>query len=379
MAMDGICEPRFAPLREAFAASFAGDPADMQTELGASLSLWHRGRLVVDLWAGFTDSARDRPWTEDTIVCVQSVSKGFTAACALLLAERGLLDIDRPMAQYWPEFGRKDKARLPVRWALTHQLGMPAWENPYPGLGYDWERATAALADSKPDLVPGREVTYHPYTYGFLVGEIVRRVSGRAPNAFLRDEITGPLGVDFRYGVEARDDSRVATFTKLRHGDNVAAASAGVAPRYADLVRRSLDVLDHEDDYNSVAWRRAVLPAANGHTNARAMARFYAQLPGLLSDQTLEKATTLQWGGDDLILPMQANIGLGFMLNCRSFPAGPNPGTFGHAGFGGAYGFLDRKNAIAFGYTPNKLWIGTRIETGERCSRLIDAAYRCLE
>jgi CubicO group peptidase (beta-lactamase class C family) len=378
MSIQGFCEPRFLPLRAAFAESFAGDQADMHTELGASLSLWHRGRPVVDLWGGHVDETRTRPWSENTIVCVQSVSKGFTAACALLLWQRGALDIDAPMARYWPEFAEKGKAQLPVRWALSHQLGMPAWEEPYPGLGYDWDRATAALAASKPDLVPGREVTYHPYTYGFLVGEVVRRVSGRAPNAFLRDEITGPLGVDFRFGVASGDDGRVATFTKLRHGDNVAAASAGVAPRYADIVRRSLDVLDHEDDYNSPAWRGAVLPAANGHTNARALARFYVQLQGLLSSDTLENATALQWGGTDLILPMEANIGLGFMLNCPSFPAGPEPGTFGHAGFGGAYGFLDRRNDLAFGYTPNKLWIGTRVQTGERCKSLVDAAYRCL-
>src|ERR1043165_2170346 len=177
MAIQGFADPRFRALREAFERSFEGDPGDMLVELGASLAVYLDGRPVVDLWGGRLDESGDTPWGEDAIVCGQSAGKGVLATCAHILVGRGLLDLDRPMADYWPEFAAKGKAKLPVRWALSHSLGLPAWENPVPGMGYDWDRATQGLANSKPDLRPGEDLTYHPYSYGFLVGELIRRVS----------------------------------------------------------------------------------------------------------------------------------------------------------------------------------------------------------
>lgn len=378
--MAGHCHARFARLREVFEASFRRAPHEMTTELGAAVAVYCRGEKVVDLWGGFRDESRSNLWEKDTIVCVQSVSKGVLAACAHILVDRGELDLEKPMAHYWPEFSFKEKARLPVKWALTHELGMPAWEAPEKGMGYDWGRATAALAASKPDLVPGRDRAYHPYTFGFLVGEVVRRIAGEDLNAFFEREIARRFEVDFRFGVRAGDEDRVATFARLRHGDNVAGSSQGAPRRYADVMRRGIDVLDDEEDYNSAKWRRALIPAANGHTNARALARFYWALADgqILSPKVLAAATALQWRGRDLIVPMNVAVALGFMRNCEAFPAGPNPEAFGHAGFGGAYGFADPKNEIAFGYTPNKMWLGTTLETGARCAALVNATYECL-
>jgi CubicO group peptidase (beta-lactamase class C family) len=386
MAVQGFADPRFRPLREAFERSFEGDPGDMLVELGASLAVYLDGRLVVDLWGGRLDESGDTPWGEDAIVCVQSAGKGVLATCAHILVGRGLLDLDRPMADYWPEFAAKGKAKLPVRWALSHSLGLPAWEHPVPGMGYDWDRATQGLADSKPDLRPGEELTYHPYTYGFLVGELIRRVSGKSVGAFLADEVTGPWGLDFQYGAREADWPRTASFTRMRHGDNLDANRAAMAPEYADLAVRSLDVLDHEEDYNSPAWRRSCQPAANGHTNGRALARHYGGLAQggmldgarIIAPETIEAAVQRQWSGRHLIIPMTTNMGLGYILNSPSFPSGPNPDSFGHAGFGGAFGFADRKLGIGFGYTPNKMWLGPELNTGERCDRLVRTLFACL-
>jgi CubicO group peptidase (beta-lactamase class C family) len=381
----GETDPRFARVREAFEESLAGDPSSPLTELGASVCVYFDGKPVVDLWGGHADEARTIPWERETIVCVMSVSKGLLATCALVLADEGLLDLDKPVSHYWPEFGVAGKEQIPVRWAMSHKAGLPAWERPVPGMGYDWQRTVDAIAASKPDLVPGREPTYHPYTFGHIVGGLIERIAGVKLNELLETSITRPLGADFRFGVRPGDHDRVATFSRIRHGDNVAGTSTGVAPQYSDIMRRSLDVFDHNEDYNSKLFRECVFPAANGHSNGRALARVYAVLANggelngvrIARPETIAKFTELQWSGD-LILPLEANVAVGYMLNCPAFPAGPNPKTFGHSGFGGAYGFADPENRIAFGYTPNKLWIGTKVETGERCNRLVEAVYACV-
>lgn len=386
MLIDGTFDRKFAEVAEVFRSSFAGPAYDMDTELGACVAIWFDGRLVVDLWGGYQDELRTRPWRADTIVCVQSVSKGVLATCALILIDRGLLDIEAPISRYWPEFAQKGKATLPVEWALTHQLGLPAWEHPEPCMGYDWLGATRALAQSKPDLRPGRDNTYHGYTYGYIVGEIIQRVSGRPLNQFLEEEIGGPFAVDFRFGARAGDEARIATYSPLTHRDNMLALGAVAAPEYADVMRRAIDVLDPDEDYNSSSWRRALIPAANGHTNARALARMYSVLAAdgslngrrLVSSAAIDDAIECRWSGADLMFPMQMRVALGYMLNCPSQHAGPNPKSFGHAGLGGAYGFADREHRLSFGYAPNKMWIGTSIETGRRCERLVRAAFRCV-
>ena len=387
MTINGFSEPRFRPLQEAFVESFEGDPDDMQVELGAALAVYVDGRPVVDLWGGHLDAARNRAWEADSIVCVQSVGKGILATLTHVLVERGLVDVDRPIADYWPEFAQNGKAELPLRWALSHSLGLPAWQAPEPGMGYDWERATAGLAASRPDLRPGIDVSYHPYSYGFIVGEVLRRASGQSVDTLLAETVAEPWVVDFQYGVRPRDRTRTATFTHMRHGDNLAANRAIPPLEYGDVRVRSLDVLDHDEDYNSDAWRDACFPAANGHTNARALARLYGglamggELEGLriLSSETLDAAVVKQWGGHHLLIPMRANMALGYILNSPSFQSGPNPDSFGHAGFGGAFGFADRKLGVGFGYTPNKLWLGEELNTGDRCDRLVKALFACLD
>lgn len=359
----------------------------MRVELGAAVAVYLNGRPVVDLWGGHLDDTRRRPWGEHSIVCVQSAGKGILATCAHILVQRGQLELDRPIADYWPEFARKGKGAIPVRWALCHSAGLPAWEAPERGMGYDWAATTAALAASAPDLVPGAEPSYHPYTFGFIIGELIRRVSGRNVDAFLADEITTPWSVDFQYGARPVDRDRIATFTRMVHADNLAGNRAAEPLEYGDVRVRSLDVLDHDEDYNSPAWRGCCFPAANGHTNARALARLYGglaqggELDGtrIISSQTLEAARVKQWGGRHRLVPLVADVALGYFLNSQAFPSGPNPCSFGHAGFGGAFGFADPSLDLGFGYTPNKIWLGQEINTGERCDRLVAALFACLE
>lgn len=384
--VEGYAEPGFRKLREVFEASFDGDAADMRVELGAAVSVYLDGRPVVDLWGGWLDDTRQRTWSEDSIVCVQSVGKGVLATCAHVLVERGLLELDRPVADYWPEFAQSGKGELPVRWALSHSLGLPAWERPTRGIGYEWEAATAALAASRPDLIPGKQLSYHPYTFGYVVGELIRRITGDSVDAFLAAEVTNRWRVDFQFGASSDDAARTATFTRMRHADNLDANRAIEPQAYADVRVRSLDVLDLDEDYNSPKWRGSCIPAANGHTNARALGRLYGGLAAageldgvrLMLPETIAAACQRQWGGRHLLIPMTANMALGYILNSPSFPAGPNPESFGHAGFGGAFGFADPSIGLGFGYTPNKLWLGEELNTGERCDRLVRTLFECL-
>ena len=202
----GYCDSRFRAVKDAFAQNF-----DLHGEVGASVAAMVDGRVVVDLWAGYADGARTRPWERDTIVNVYSTTKGMVAACAHRLVEKGLLDLDAPVARYWPEFAQMGKERLPVRYLLSHKAGLPAIREPLPvGTLYDWNAMAAALAGEEPWWEPGAKHGYHAVTFGFLVGEVVRRVSGKSVGAYFRDEIAAPLSLDFHIGLGAEHDTRTA-------------------------------------------------------------------------------------------------------------------------------------------------------------------------
>ena len=376
--IDGECDARFAAVREAFAASFAAG-----REVGASFAATIDGRFVVDLWGGHVDAARTRPWERDTIVNVFSTTKAMVATCAHVLADRGVLDLDAPVARYWPEFAQAEKAAIPVRWLLSHSAGLAAIRVPLPSEAlYDWALMTDTLAAEEPWWPPGTASGYHALTYGHLVGEVIRRVTGTGVATFFRDEIAAPLDADFGIGVTASDDHRVAEMV-APSAEESAAARTNIRPDSL-LAKVMANPRITPELANTTAWRRAEIPAVNGHGNARSVARVMAALAcggtldgvRLMRTETLTRATAEQWRGRDLVLRLPFRWGLGFMLTSPELPFGPNPHTFGHGGWGGSLGIADCDARVSWAYVMNKMSPGT---TGDlRAAALAGAFYGAL-
>lgn len=381
-SIEGRCDSRFERVREAFAANF-----DQHNELGAGVAVCVDGRAVVDLWGGFADEAQLVPWRADTLVNVFSVGKGILALCAMLLVDRGLVDLDTPVASYWPEFAAAGKERITVRQLLAHQAGLPAVREALgDGAMYDWPLMTAALARQAPWWTPGSAHGYHVNTFGFLVGEVIRRVSGQTPGEFLRQEIAGPLDADFHLGVRAEDDSRVADFVWLDELGHVP------SPDRSTLSDEQLMVYhtyfnpagaSGHGTVNATAWRRAEYPSTNGHGTALGIARAYSLVAEggvaggkrLLSRAVLEEAAREHSCGTDAVLGRPSRFGLGFQLSPLEKPIGPNDGVVLHFGAGGALGFADPVARVGFGYAMNRM--GPRLSNPTN-RNLIEALYSCL-
>jgi CubicO group peptidase (beta-lactamase class C family) len=386
LTIDGHCEPRFTAVREEFFRNFAE-----RGDVGASVCVYLDGARVVDCWGGHADAARARAWTADTIVSVASTTKGMVALCAHMLAERGKLDLDAPVARYWPEFAQAGKEDIPVRWLLSHRAGLPAIRRALPAEALlDWSAMTAALAETAPWWTPGSRHGYHAITFGHLVGEVIRRVDGRTVGAFLREEVTGPLHADFFIGVPESDDARAAVVlpppppaaddttiwdTILADPESVSGRTFLNPPRAPDLV-------------NTRAWRAAEIPGANGHTSARGVARVYAALARggeldsvrLLTPTTIERAIAEQSSGRDAVLTVPTRFATGFMLGTPggAFECGPGQRTFGHPGHGGSIGFADPDARVGFAYVTNQYITGTAKRPHRRVASLVDAVYAAL-
>ncbi|HEX9258067.1 MAG TPA: serine hydrolase domain-containing protein [Acidimicrobiales bacterium] len=379
----GRAEPGFERVREAFAANFSKG-----TEVGAAFCVYKDGRPVVDIWGGVADEATGRPWEEDTTVLVFSTTKGATAVCANLLVQRGELDLDAPVVEYWPEFGAHGKDKVPVRWLLSHRAGVAAVPR---GLTVEdvvaWDPVIDALADAEPDWPPGARHGYHALTYGWLVGEVVRRVSGETLGTFFRNEIAEPLGLDFWIGLPEAEEGRVAPLVVMpmidfawfpEHMRELLEAIAGPE----SLLMRSLGVGPFPPDlYNSRQVRAAEIPAANGVTTARSLARMYASLIGevdgtrILSDATVAQARTTESEGPDAVLFVPMRFGLGFMLH-GGFISMYQHGGFGHYGAGGSVGLAVPEAGLAIGYVMNRMDPGL---TGDpRTQALFDAVRACV-
>jgi CubicO group peptidase (beta-lactamase class C family) len=394
----GWCDQRFAAVREAFAGNFAD-----RGETGAAACLVVGGTVVADLWGGQAGPDLAAPaWRRDTLVNVFSVGKGLIAACAARLAGQQRLDPDAPVARYWPEFGAAGKAEITVRQLLSHQAGLPALRDALPdGSALDWPVMTAALAAEPPWWPPGTGHGYHVNTFGFLAGEVIRRVTGTTVGAMLRDEIARPLGADVHIGLPAAEHGRVAEFAwpdpppgtgsggaggmGAAAGPPAAGAGAGTVGEQLMIVNAYLNPADLSGTgvVNTAAWRAAEVPSANAHATAAGIARVYAALAAggavdgvrVVDAGALADAVAEQVYGDDLVLRRPSRFGLGFQLTQPERPLGPGSRAFGHFGAGGSVGFADPDAGVAFGYVTGQM--GPRWRN-PRNRALIDAVFASL-
>jgi CubicO group peptidase (beta-lactamase class C family) len=393
MSFHGDCDPRFLAVREEFERNF-----QERGEVGASVCVTLDGETVVDLWGGFADRQRTRPWQRDTLTLVWSCTKGAVALCAHMLVARGRLDLDAPVAQYWPEFARHGKDEIAVRLLLNHQAGLPAIRQPLqPGELYNWRRVCDLLAGEQPFWSPGARQGYHATTFGHLVGEVVRRVSGKDIAAFFRDEIAGPLALDFHIGLPEADEPRVAPTIRAdlpppeeppwRFLTQAAEDPQSVQALFVKNTGR------RPGDQDSREAHAAVLPSQGGLSNARGLAGLYTPLAlggtfrgvRLVDEDTLAALGAVSSASAvDAVLLVGLRFGLGFMKSSdnRRGPLGARDGlilseaAFGHAGMGGSLGFADPAARLSFGYAMNKQGRGVLLNERGQC--LVDAVYRSL-
>ncbi len=383
--VQGSCDARFAGVRDALCENFTH-----RGELGAAVAVIVDGRTVVDLWGGWADPRRSRPWVKDTVVNAFSVGKAFAALCVLMLVSRGLVELDAPVARYWPEFAAEGKERVMVRHVLSHRAGLAAIEAGLPqGALYDWEVVTAALAQQRAWWTPGEAHGYHVHTFGFLAGEIVRRVADESVGSFLRREVAGPLEAEVGFGLAAGKRLLRAEYVfDAPPGERD--AGAGLASRRATAPRSPEEARLYERAYlnppgatgigtvNTEAWLAAELPSANLHADARGIARVYAALledERLVDRDLLREATSEASGGVDRVLGRPSRFGLGFQLTQPERPLGPNAGSFGHFGAGGSVGFADPEAEVAFAYVMNR---GGPQWQDPRNRALVEATYDAL-
>ncbi len=353
----GTCDKRFKAVRELF-----GGMLD-STDVGASVAVFLAGEPVVDLWGGYTDAERTTPWQQDTIVNVWSTTKTMAALCALVLFDRGLLDPDAPVARYWPEFTGKET--LLVRHILSHTAGLPTWDRRLTVEDlYDHDTAAALLAAQSPRWAPGTVGCYHSLTQGYLIGELVRRVTGRTLGRFFAEELARPLNADFHIGLSPEHDHRVA---------EVIPPPLAEPPAPTELYDAPPNPLIPAEVANTLPWRRAEIPAANGHGNARSVAAVQSVLSNggtalgvrLLSEAGAARAMEQQYEGTDYLLGWQMTYGMGFAVI---------GGTCSWGGWGGSLVLGDPANKLTVAYTMNRMLAEGPVDDS-RGQRLVLAAY----
>jgi CubicO group peptidase (beta-lactamase class C family) len=389
MSTHGWTASGFEGVQDAFEKNFADG-----LEVGAAFSAYHRGQKVVDLWGGQFEPDSDREWEEDTIALVYSTTKGATAICANRLAQEGRLDVDAPVATYWPEFAQAGKDAIPVDWLLSHRAGL-AWVDAPLTLEdvLAWDPMMHALEVQTPVWEPGTQHGYHAVTYGYLVGEVIRRIDGRSVGTYFRDEVADPLGLDFWIGLPASEEARVSPLTGgISEMAGEAAADGGMDPETAaslaamigpeSMLGKALSgggAFANTDDFNTPAVHAAEIPAAGGIGDARSIARMYAACIGevdgvrLLTPEQVADATTQRSEGPDVvILNLDLQFGLGFFVPSSLLQLG-GPKSFGHFGMGGSMGWADPEAELGFGYVMNKMELGLAGDL--RSYNLVNACY----
>jgi CubicO group peptidase (beta-lactamase class C family) len=350
---EGYVHDKFAGVRGVFDHNLQSG-----ADCGASFCATVVGEVVVDLWGGWADEGQTRPWEADTIVNVYSTTKTMTALTALLIADRGLLDFDAPVAKYWPEFAANGKAGVKVSHLMSHSSGLSGWKEPLVKEDlYDWDKVTALLAAQAPFWEPGTAIGYHAITQGFLVGEVIRRITGKSLGTVFREEIAEPLGADFHIGLPASEDHRVAELIPPPPGSGI---GDNIQSELQDNMANNPGVHVHET--RTRAWRAAEIPAGGGTGNARSIAQIHcilanggvAQGKRFMSEAGCRKALELQIEGPDLVLGAPARFGMGFGLSGGVIPT-PNPNTIFWGGYGGSLAIIDMDARTTFGYAMNKM------------------------
>jgi CubicO group peptidase (beta-lactamase class C family) len=370
----------FEPVRDAFAANF-----EQHGDVGAAVCVYRRGEVVVDLWGGVADTETGRAYGPDTLQLVFSTTKGLTAICAHLLSERGLLDIESPVARYWPEFAANGKDAITVAQLLSHTAGMAAIDEPTTVEEFlAWGPVIERLGAQSPNWDPGTARGYHAITFGNLVGEVIRRVSGVSPGRFVANDVAGPLELDFFVGLPEAEEARVAPLIDFAATEEVSAFFTALLTPGTMTHRAFLNPPILITTFNERPFHVAELPAVNGITTARSLAKLYASCVGdvdgvrLLSSSTVESAIKEQYFGPDLVLVDRDPFpnALGFMLSEPLMPM-IGPGSFGHPGLGGSLGFGHLGHEIGFGYVMNQC-IDFNGNTDPRTTGLSEALLSCL-
>lgn len=371
--VQGFSDDKFSEVRDLFSTNLQDG-----TDLGASFALTIDGEMVIDLWGGHLDEQKSRPWQQDTIVNVYSTTKTMSFLCALLLADRGQLDFYAPVADYWPEFAQNGKAGVKVWHVMDHAAGLSGMDVPLePEDLYDWDKVVTLLAEQAPWWEPGTASGYHAITQGYLIGEIVRRVSGKSIGTFFSEEIAKPLDSDFYIGVPDSEFHRV--------GNLVPVSSPGGGDDENSIAARTFKnpfspaIYSHTD-----AWRRAEIPAAGGHGNARSVARLQTPLAckgaafgvNLLSEATASLVMQPRISGTDLVLGVPATFGLGFGINSAETPLSPNKNACFWGGWGGSSILVDQDARLAVSFVMNKMFEG--VLGDQRSFQLVQAVYRAL-
>jgi CubicO group peptidase (beta-lactamase class C family) len=428
LQVNGVVSPGFEPVRKVFEENFA-----QHREVGAAVSVFHDGRPVVDLWGGWADQRHNKPWAEDTLGLLLSATKGLTTICALHLADQGLLDVEAPVAKYWPEFAANGKEKVTVRHLMTHQAGLVGFSHLKTIADIKaWDPLIEDLAAQKPAWEPGTAHGYHAYTYGWLVGEVVRRISGLTPGKYLHEKICKPLNLDIWMGLppserhryarveqdfhplpeEEKRDAKEFTDDLLRIAPPMAKSRLSQTPwlqKYTARMAQGGFMREFMGkSYNQLVETRELsdsqrafltlyitiadmatdqlldmeVPAGNGICTARSLARLYATLIGevdgkkrLLSPEITKMAATLNSSGRDRVMLTTTTFGLGFMVPGCLLSEGWGEGAFGHPGNGGSVGFADPNCNMSFGYTLKTVNPSSRYP---RVERLLKAVYDCL-
>jgi CubicO group peptidase (beta-lactamase class C family) len=374
----GIVARGFEKVRDAFADNFDG--AHECVEVGATFSAYHDGKSVVHLWGGYADQAKTKPWSEHTVVNMFSSTKGVAACCLAILNGRGLLNYNAPVAQYWPEFSQNGKERITVNQALSHQGGLSGLREPTTIADVcNWDTMVKKIADAQPLWEPGTAAGYHAITWGFLAGELVRRITGKSIGKFLHEELSAPLGLDLFIGLASDPSHPIAQMIKASGVQNQTFAEM------SEILKLTLGNPTIEAEVaNEQLWQQAEIPAANGQGNAEGLARIYSPFATdgtfegrrVLPQSSIAESTREVFYGVDMNMGKALGWGAGgFFVRNEWRWFGPNSEAFGHSGWGGSLGFADPKARISVGYVPNQM--DTNLQGDPRSMRLIAALYDC--
>ncbi|TNE41050.1 MAG: class A beta-lactamase-related serine hydrolase [Alphaproteobacteria bacterium] len=371
--LHGKVAPGFEAVQDAFETNFA----DGQ-EVGASFAVYRHGQKIVDLWGGYGDKALTQPWEEHSLANVWSTTKGMAALVVARLVEQGKISYDAPVITYWPEFGAHGKDKITVGQMLSHQAGVSATRvSSSVDDFYVPHLMAERLADTPPLWEPGTRSGYHALTFGFLVGELVFRVTGKSLGTLFREEVAGPLGADFYIGLPESEDARAVEL--------IAFEQSGDAPERSDIQKITYAGQDGMIAApNRRAWRAAEIPAAGGQANAHGAARVYAALANggdldgvhVLSPETMALATHEEINNKDLVLGVQMSWGRGFVRNLAKIIYGPNPEAFGHSGWGGSFAYADPVAGLGVSYVMNRM--NSNLAADARGLRLVKALYQSL-